>query len=197
VKRSEIEQLRSATAADILADVELTKLLALAGVFIWDLTPSTCTRVMRRRIQQIHRLSKLQLLKIFDMQKSKYKLKSDVVLYSTAQHKHFTNANMTDEDAIRLVKESPKAVNSFEVAPTAEDLEPKTNSAQYSADECIALIEEAQDAEAVQFFADDNRVTVKRAAVAKLEALKPEPIITEDESPEATKESPEDSDLSK
>lgn len=69
-------------------------------------------------VKAYHEVSDLTLEKLIAMSNAKFKLKKDVVIQFPAfSPNHFSNANLSDKDAVKMLKSNPGLLQHFETYP--------------------------------------------------------------------------------
>lgn len=69
-------------------------------------------------VKAYHEVSDLTLEKLIAMSNAKFKLKKDVVIQFPAfSPNHFSNANLSDKDAVKMLKSNPGLLQHFESYP--------------------------------------------------------------------------------
>lgn len=69
-------------------------------------------------VKAYHEVSDLTLEKLIAMSNAKFKLKKDVVIQFPAfSPNHFSNANLSDKDAVKILKSNPGLLQHFESYP--------------------------------------------------------------------------------
>lgn len=69
-------------------------------------------------VKAFHEVSDLTLEKLIAMSNAKFKLKKDVVIQFPAfSPNHFSNANLSDKDAVKMLKSNPGLLQHFETYP--------------------------------------------------------------------------------
>jgi hypothetical protein len=104
----------------IVEDHNLTMMLLVVCREILGYGPATCKKELYRYFNDLVNSNNMA-----EKISSKYRLKEGQLLYSNGQH--YSNANLTDEIAEALLKNTPALKNAFEVIPKKEpDQEPAT-----------------------------------------------------------------------
>lgn len=99
--------------SEIKTNKEIAEQFATEYYNIFGVVPCvSCTGELHNAINKLS----LHYTKKNTMEKSKYKLNSDRLLWSTVLHKHFSKANMTDEAAVELIKEHPEYEKYFDTS---------------------------------------------------------------------------------
>jgi len=106
------ETLLKAGFEAVIADHDLTMMLLVVCRELYGYGPETCKKELYRYFNDLTNTKKMAKVE------SKYKLKEGQLLYSNGQH--YSNANLTDEIAEALLKNTPALINAFEVIPKEE-----------------------------------------------------------------------------
>lgn len=164
--REAIEKLKGVSIAEILKDGDLTLLLVSTYGRLWRCVPGMCTRKLRKYHSLVINKG---LEKLSTVEKSKnYELKKGIVIYVAANHAHYSNANITDAVAEKILKADPKSASKFKKMPKPKAAPSGPKSKQ---EDVIAAIKASSAPKELEAFKADKRVKVAAALAKRVREL--------------------------
>ena len=117
VTKKEVEKIQGLSFEHIKGSPEFSSLLLKVYGKLWVCMPKLCVKSLEKYHREIRAdgINKLNIYK--EMIKVTCKLKGSVTIYEMANAKMWNEKNITDEAAVRLIKENSKTKNQFEILP--------------------------------------------------------------------------------